>query len=126
MVKLQDGSIVAAGDLFNGSGQDEEGKQLKFEQVKTATIPTFEARSDTTDGSNQTRIYSFGLADTNVRVSVTTATITTTKAKEEQEEPTEGAAATTEPEPQSKQPSVMKTEKAYKSTSAIPDKKKYY
>lgn len=117
MVKLQDGSIVAAGDLFNGSGQDEEGKQLKFEQVKTATIPTFEARSDTTDGSNQTRIYSFGLADTNVRISLIT-TATTAVTEEPEPEP--------ELEPQPKQPSVMKTEKAYKSSNAIPDKKKYY
>lgn len=68
MVKLQDGSLVAAADLINGAGEDPEGKPLKFTLVKDASMPAYEASAPMNDGSGRTRKYSFGFEDTNVVV----------------------------------------------------------
>lgn len=70
MVKLQDGSMVSATELLNGSAEDAEGNQLKFTEVKGATYPTFEAKSKLKDGTNRMRTYTFSLDDTLVRVSM--------------------------------------------------------
>lgn len=68
MVKIQDGSLVPASELIDGRAEDDDGKPLKFEQVKDANVPTYKAVSEMSDGSGRVRNYSFSIVDTNVRV----------------------------------------------------------
>jgi hypothetical protein len=68
MVKIQDGSLVSASELIDGRAEDDDGKPLKFEQVKDANVPTYKAVSEMSDGSGRVRNYSFSIVDTNVRV----------------------------------------------------------
>jgi hypothetical protein len=68
MVKIQDGSLVPASELIEGRAEDDDGKPLKFEQVKDANVPTYKAVSEMSDGSGRVRNYSFSIVDTNVRV----------------------------------------------------------
>lgn len=122
MVKLFDGSLVTAGELLDGSGQDEEGKQLKFKQVGT----TWTAESHIPADPKHKRVYSFALADTMVKVSL----ILADKGKEG-EEPEEKenekikAESIDKPERITK-PNEVKTEKTYKTSSPADYKKKYY
>lgn len=118
MVKLQDGSLVNAGELLTGAGQDEEGKSLKF---KEAGNYMWIAESNIPTDNKTKRLYSFNLSDTMVKVSMAlidkaheVASTTTTKAAEEEE-------TETKPKPQE-----IKTEKAYKTSSPADYKKKYY
>ena len=88
MVKIQDGSLVPASDVFGGV-EDDEGQSLKFEPVKDALVPRWEAKSKMNDGSNRTRNFSVSLLDVNlvVRMALT---------EEEAEKEKPKATATTE------------------------------
>ena len=68
MVKIQDGSLVAATDVFGGGVEDDEGQRLKFEPIKDAPIPRWEAKTKMNDGSNRTRNFSVSLIDVNLIV----------------------------------------------------------
>jgi hypothetical protein len=116
MVKLQDGSNVFAAELLLGNGEDDEGKPLKFEMVKSATpdaVPTWSAKSQMKDGSERTRFYSFSLADTQVKVLVITKTKEELKAEAAA---AETAAKEAEKEKERQQPKP-KIEKAFKTVS---------
>lgn len=74
MVKLEDGSLVPAADLINGSAEDPvTGKPIKFTAVKDAAYPAYEAESPMDDGSGRIRHYRFGFDDTNVVVHMSIA-----------------------------------------------------
>ena len=70
VVKIQDGSLVPASDVFGGV-EDDEGQSLKFEPVKDALVPRWEAKTKMNDGSNRTRNFSVSLLDVNLVVRMT-------------------------------------------------------
>lgn len=70
VVKIEDGSLVPAQELLSGAAQDPDGKPLKFTEVKDAPMPTYTAKSKMDDGSGRTRVYTFSIENTNVRVSM--------------------------------------------------------
>ena len=70
VVKIEDGSLVPAQELLSGAAQDPDGKALKFTEVKDAPMPTYTAKSKMDDGSGRTRVYTFSIENTNVRVSM--------------------------------------------------------
>lgn len=70
MVKLEDGSVVLASQLISGTGEDDNGKPVKFEKNEESIIPTYRAEADLNDGTGRKKVYSFDIADTPVRVSV--------------------------------------------------------
>ena len=70
VVKVEDGSLVPAQELLSGAAQDPDGKALKFTEVKDAPMPTYQAKSKMDDGSGRTRVYTFSIENTNVRVSM--------------------------------------------------------
>jgi hypothetical protein len=70
VVKVEDGSLVPAQELLSGAAQDPDGKALKFTEVKDAPMPTYTAKSKMDDGSGRTRVYTFSIENTNVRVSM--------------------------------------------------------
>lgn len=83
MVKIQDGQLIVGSKALSGEAEDDEGKPLKFEAVEGALVPTWAAKANMNDGSGRVRFYSFGLEDTNVRVSVITKTAEEIKAEEQ-------------------------------------------
>lgn len=92
MVKIHDGSLVPASELLSNNAEDDEGERLKFEQVKDATYPTFEAKSKVHDDSGRERTYRFSFEDTNVTVHMTTSeSDEEKKAKEKEAKATEKA-----------------------------------
>ena len=121
VVKIQDGSVVLANELLAGDAQDDEGKALKFLEVLDAPITTFQAVSKMNDGSERTRIFSFGLADTKVRVTVTTKTPEQIKAEEQAaavaKKAEEDAAAAQRRSKALEGTQTFKTEKAFKTVS---------
>jgi hypothetical protein len=117
LVKLQDGSTVLASTLLSGDAQDDEGNPLRFEQVQGAPFPTWSTTKQMGDGSGRTKVYSFGLENTNVRVSV--SIITPEQQKQQQ---TEAATRRAEESKLAKQSqstttTTPTTEKAFKTTS---------
>jgi hypothetical protein len=76
MVQIQDGSLVPASQLLDGSAEDPdvEGGKVKFEQVKDAVVPTYTAKAKMNDGSGRSRTYTFSLEDMNVIVHVAQTT----------------------------------------------------
>lgn len=72
MVKLEDGSMVYAGQLLGGECQDDEGHSLKFKANEDAAVPFYRAEAPMKDGSGRKKIYTFDLGTTQVRVSVST------------------------------------------------------
>lgn len=72
MVKLEDGSMVFAGQLLGGEGQDDDGHSLKFKANEDATVPYYKAEAPMRDGSGRKKVYTFDLGTTQVRVSVST------------------------------------------------------
>jgi hypothetical protein len=140
MVKIQDGQLIVGSKALSGEAEDDDGKPLKFEAVQGALVPTWAAKANMNDGSGRVRFYSFGLEDTNVRVSVITKTAEEIKAEEQaavaaKKEADESAAksrkealeATQKREEQQqpkqqKQQEQPKTEKAFK-TTAVPQNK---
>ena len=113
MVKLQDGSMVPASELLNGSAEDEEGNQLKFTEVKGATYPTYESKSKMKDGSNRMRTYTFSLDETLVKVSVSQV--------EEEEEKAAPAAETQKSVKEVSPAAASQTADAKKNTSSNDD-----
>lgn len=87
MVKIHDGSLVPASELLSNNAEDDEGNKLKFEQVKDAAFPTWEAKADVPDDSKRVRTFRFSFEDTNVTVHMTTT-------EPEQEKESKKAAAT--------------------------------
>lgn len=72
MVKVQDGSLIYAGQLLGGEGQDDDGHSLKFKSNEDANVPVYTAEAPMRDGSGRKKIYSFDLGTTQVKVSVST------------------------------------------------------
>ena len=86
MVKLEDGSLVYAGQLLSGECQDDDGKALKFKvNDGDQTVPFYRAEVPMRDGSGRKKIYSFDLGTTQVRVSVSTVEEEKDKSKKEKE-----------------------------------------
>lgn len=100
MVKLEDGSMVFAGQLLNGEGQDDEGKSLKFKSKDdvAGSVPLYTAEAPMKDGSGRKKIYSFDLGTTQVRVSVSTVEPEEKEKskKDKEDEEDEGPKAATE------------------------------
>jgi DNA polymerase III alpha subunit (gram-positive type) len=117
MVKIHDGSLVPASELLSNNAEDDEGEKLKFEQVKDATYPTFEAKSKVHDDSGRERTYRFSFDDTNVTVHMTTSeSDEEKKAKEEEankktEKSTKEVSASTESKKNSSSNSEQQQEK---------------
>ena len=137
MVKVQDGQQILGSQALGGGAEDDEGKPLKFEQVQTGTggVPTWTAKANMNDGSGRTRFYTFGLADTNVRVSIITKTPEEIKAEEQatvaaKKEADEAAAKTRKEtlsatqQQKQEEPQPPKTEKAFKTVSSQKNNKK--
>lgn len=97
MVKIHDGSLVPASELLSNNAEDDEGEKLKFEQVKDAAYPTFEAKAKVHDDSGRERTYRFSFEDTNVTVHMTT-----TEPEEEKKATTEKSVKEVHAEPESK------------------------
>lgn len=70
MVKLEDGSMIFAGQLLAGEGEDDDGHSLKFKNKDDGAY--YNAEAPMRDGSGRKKIYSFDLGTTQVRVSVST------------------------------------------------------
>ena len=114
VVKIEDGSLVPAQELLSGAAQDPDGKPLKFTEVKDATMPTYQAKSKMDDGSGRTRVYTFSIENTNVRVSMGLV----------EEEQAEKGAAKTEKVTKEVSPSSLSSE-AKKNSSPTSNHQKY-
>ena len=68
MVRIQDGTMVMASELFGNNVEDDDDQKLKFEQVKDSVPPRFKAETKMKDGSERKRIYSFSFDEVLVRV----------------------------------------------------------
>lgn len=116
-MKLFDGSLVSAGDLVSGAGQDEEGNHLTFSQVGSTWI----AESNVPGDKTKKRVYSFALADTQVKVSMVIldrrdATSDKPDSKPQEREESKQSQQREKAQASKSEPTTtMKTEKAYKS-----------
>jgi hypothetical protein len=63
MAQVIDGRTMSVGEILGGAGQDSNGAQLKFKQVRDSYPPVFEAKG--TDN----KIYSFEMTSISVRLS---------------------------------------------------------